>query len=62
MPENFKFDRELFEKALHKDVADKNILLMDDLSKVKLYVEKALEVCLDTTANISQAEYRGVGI
>lgn len=59
---NFKFDRELFEKAINKDVTDRNVLLMDDLSKIKMCVERALEVCLDSTANKSMTEFRSVGI
>ena len=59
---NFKFDRELFEKAVNRDVTERNFLLMDDLSKIKMCVEKALEVCLDSTANKSMSEFRSVGI
>lgn len=59
---NFKFDRELFEKAINKDVTDRNILLMDDLSKIKMCVERALELCLDSSANKSMSEFKNVGI
>ena len=59
---NFKFDRELFEKAINKDVTERNVLLMDDLSKIKMCVERALEVCLDSTANKAMSEFKSVGI
>ena len=59
---NFKFDRETFEDAIQSDVREKNVLLMDDLSKIKMCVERALEVCLDSTANRSMSEFRSVGI
>lgn len=59
---NFKFDRESFEEAMQTDVKERNVLLMDDLSKIKMCVERALEVCLDSTANRSMTEFRGVGI
>ena len=59
---NFKFDRELFEKAVNKDVTERNVLLMDDLSKIKMCVEHALEVCLESTSNRSMSEFRSVGI
>lgn len=59
---NFKFDRELFEKAINTDVTERNILLMDDLSKIKMCVERALEVCLESTTNQSMSEFRSVGI
>lgn len=59
---NFKFDRNSFEEAMQTDVKERNVLLMDDLSKIKMCVERALEVCLDSTANRSMTEFRGVGI
>jgi len=59
---NFKFDRKLFEKAINDDVADRNVLLMDDLSKIKMCVEKALEICLDSTSNRSMTEFTSVGL
>lgn len=59
---NFKFDRNSFEEAMQEDVKERNFLLMDDLSKIKMCVERALEVCLDSTANRSMTEFRGVGI
>ena len=59
---NFKFNREVFEEAVNKDVTERNVLLMDDLSKIKLCVERALEVCLDSTSNKAMTEFRSVGI
>ena len=59
---NFKFDRNSFEEAMQEDVKERNFLLMDDLSKIKMCVERALEVCLDSTSNRSMTEFRGVGI
>ena len=59
---NFKFDRESFDEAMQSDVKERNVLLMDDLSKIKMCVERALEVCLDSTANRSMSEFRSVGI
>ena len=59
---NFKFNREVFEEAVNKDVTERNVLLMDDLSKIKLCVERALEVCLDSTSNKAMTEFRSVGL
>lgn len=59
---NFKFDRAEFENALDTDVKERNFLLMDDLSKIKMCVERALEVCLDSTSNRSMSEFKSVGI
>ena len=51
---NFKFDKELFENAVNNEVADRNFLLMDDLSIIKMCVENALEICLDTSNDLSE--------
>lgn len=56
----FKFNYEEFKGAL-KNVESNNVrMLMDDVEKVKAYVEKGLTMFLESSANMAQTNYPGV--
>jgi len=57
-----KFNYNNFKLALEKAQAEKHALLMEDIEKVKAFVEKALTLCLESTANSSRVSYPGVDI
>ena len=56
----FNFNREKYEAALDEAKARNNELLMNDVDQVKKFVEKALTLCLDSTANNARTAYPGV--
>lgn len=56
------FDYNRFKEAL-KRVEDENYAkLMQDIEKVKATVEKALTLCLESSANMSRVDYPGLEI
>ena len=58
----FNFNREKFEGALKEADENQNVLLMNEVDQVKKFVEKALTMCLESTASISRATYPGVDL
>ena len=58
----FNFNHESFKAALKKSEDENNNLLMEEIEKVKAFVEKALSLGLNCTASMSRAEYPGLEI
>lgn len=54
------FDYDRFKAALFKAKEDSHAVLMQDIEKVKLFVEKALTLCLESNASLARANYPGV--
>lgn len=54
------FDYDKFKAALFKAKEDSHAVLMEDIEKVKVFVEKALTLCLESNANMSRVNYPGV--
>jgi hypothetical protein len=55
-----RFNYESFRMALKKVEEERFLILQKDIKQVKAWVEKALTMCLDSTANMSRATYSGV--
>lgn len=58
----FNFNRQKFENALEESNKTENLLLMNEVDQVKAFVEKALTMCLESTASISRATYPGIDL
>lgn len=56
----FSFDHEAFKMALKKVEDDNHQLLMEEVEKVKAFVEKALSLGLESTASMSRTNYPGL--
>ncbi|MCQ2789160.1 MAG: hypothetical protein MJ229_02160 [bacterium] len=56
----FNFNREKFNSALKESKDVRNELLISDVEQVKQFVEKALDMCLNSTAFQSRMNYPGV--
>lgn len=54
------FDYNSFKEALKKVQEERHALLMQDIEKVKAFVEKALTLCLESSASMSRVNYPGV--
>jgi hypothetical protein len=49
-----------FKEALKRVQEENHAKLMQDIEKVKAFVEKALTLCLESNANISRMNYPGI--
>ncbi len=54
------FDYNHFKEALKKVEEENHARLMQDIEKVKVFVEKALTLCLESNANVARMNYPGV--
>lgn len=54
------FNYNSFKEALKKVQEENHVRLMEDIEKVKAFVEKALTLCLESTANMSRTSYQGL--
>lgn len=54
------FDYNRFKEALKRVEEENHKRLMQDVDKVKATVERALTMCLESSANMSRANYPGV--
>lgn len=57
-----RFNYEKFKNALRKVEEERFLALKKDIEQVKAFVEKALTLCLESTANMSRTSYSGVDI
>lgn len=58
----FKFDYENFKGALKKVEEDSHAMLMEDIEKVKAFVEKGLTLFLESSSNEARLSYPGADI
>lgn len=58
----FNFNYENFKGALRNVEQDSHALLMEDIEKVKAFVEKVLTKCLESTSNLARTDYPGLEI
>lgn len=56
----FNFNHGEFKQALKKVEDDNHSILMEEIEKVKAFVEKALSLGLESTASMSRANYQGL--
>lgn len=56
----FNFNQGDFRAALFKLDEENHAKLIEDIEKVKAFVEKALTMFLESSANMSRASYPGV--
>lgn len=54
------FNYDNFKEALKRVQDENHARLMQDIEKVKAFVEKALTLCLESNANMSRMNYPGV--
>lgn len=54
------FNYNSFKEALKRVEQENHARLMEDIEKVKAFVEKALTLCLESNANLSRTNYPGV--
>lgn len=54
------FNYNNFKEALRRVEQENHAKLMQDIEKVKAFVEKALTLCLESNANLSRMNYPGV--
>lgn len=54
------FDYNRFKAALKKVEEENNAKLLLEVQKVKVFVEKALTLCLESSANLSRTSYPGI--
>jgi hypothetical protein len=54
------FNYDSFKAALKRVEEENHARLMADIEKVKAFVEKALTLCLESSASMSRANYPGV--
>lgn len=54
------FSYESFRAAVLKAKEESHIVLMEDIEKVKAFVEKALTLSLESNANIARMNYPGI--
>lgn len=53
------FNYDSFKEALKRVQEENHVRLMEDIEKVKAFVEKALTLCLESNANMSRVNYSG---
>lgn len=53
------FNYNSFKEALHRVQEENHLRLMEDIEKVKAFVEKALTLFLESSANTSRVSYSG---
>ena len=58
----FNFNKANYEDAKLEAKKVENTLLMDEVEKVKAFVEKVLTACLESTANRTRVSYPGADI
>lgn len=56
------FDYNRFKEALKKVQEENHARLMEDIAKVKTFVEKLLTLCLESNASMSRASYPGLEV
>lgn len=56
----FGFNYQNFKEALKRVEEENHQRLMEDIEKVKAFVEKALTLCLESNANMSRTNYPGI--
>lgn len=56
----FKFNYESFKEALKNKEQETDSVLIDDIEKVKAWVEKALSLSLESNSNIARTNYPGI--
>lgn len=56
----FNFNREKFEGALKESEIRENDILMNEVDQVKMFIEKALTMCLESTSSRARTSYPGV--
>ena len=56
------FNYNSFKEALKKVQEENHVRLMEDIEKVKAFVEKALTLSLESSANMSKASYPGIDL
>lgn len=54
------FNYDSFKEALRKVQEENHTRLLQDIEKVKAFVEKALTLCLESNANTARMNYPGV--
>ena len=54
------FNYNHFKEALQKGQVESHQVLMDDIDKVKAFVEKGLTLFLESSTNIAQTKYHGI--
>lgn len=54
------FNYDSFKEAVKRVEQENYARLMDDVEKVKVFVEKALTLCLESNANTARMQYPGV--
>lgn len=54
------FNYESFKEALKRVQEENHARLMQDIAKVKAFVEKSLTLFLESSSNISQMKYPGI--
>lgn len=54
------FNYDSFKLALKRVQDENHVRLMQDIEKVKAFVEKALTLCLECNANTTRMNYPGV--
>lgn len=54
------FNYDSFKEALKRVQDENHAKLLQDIEKVKAFVEKALTLCLESNANITRMNYPGV--
>lgn len=58
----FQFNYDSFKEALKNAEQDSTAKVMEDVEKVKVWVEKALTLCLESNTNTTMAKYPNVGL
>lgn len=56
------FNYDSFKEALKKVQDESHAVLMEDIEKVKAFVEKALTLSLESNASLTRASYPGVDV
>lgn len=56
------FNYNSFKEALKRVEQENHLRLMEDIKKVKAFVEKALTLFLESSTNMSRVSYPGVDI
>lgn len=56
------FNYKSFKEALKRAQEENHVRLMDEIEKVKAFVEKALTMFFESSANLAKLEYPGVEV
>ena len=56
------FNYDSFKEAIKKVEQENHARLMEDIEKVKVFVEKALTMFLESSTNMTQVRYPSVGL